>query len=132
MTGSMESETWTWTPEPGRECRTAQDGPTIEQRERVQRLIRYYFFACALNAVMAAFAENLNVTLGRTDLEMGIRGVAMLVLMLSFITALLIPVANLLILLAAQGYRSQIFLYLALGYVIWAFHLDAVSYEFAR
>ena len=39
-----------------------------DQRERVQRLIRCYFFACALNAVLAAFAENPNVTLaGRTS-----------------------------------------------------------------
>jgi hypothetical protein len=98
----------------------------------VQKLIRYYFCACAINAVMAAFAENLNVTLGRTHLEMGIRGVAMLVLMVSFFTALLIPVANLLIFVAAEGYRSEIVLYLALGYFIWAFHLDAVSHEFAR
>ncbi len=61
----------------GQPASDRSDGPTSGSG---QRLIRCYFFACALNAVLAAFAENPNVTLGRTDLEMGIRGVAMLVL----------------------------------------------------
>lgn len=98
----------------------------------VVRFARRFFYGCVAITVLSAFAANATHRLAGprewTDLD----GLAMLVLLPSFLTSLIIPFVWITIVAFATGRRRAVLAYAGFGLLLWYFQLAALAFDFAQ